>query len=193
LSKKLNDHILSFSNTQKQVLDHILNNENLSQFEREEMIMKMLNDGKLDSKVRNELYKRILKDPGMLPPEERKKVLKEMLSNLKNLDRLNASRFNLLKLLIILYSSDAQKELLKQLLENPDLTPEERETLLKQLYENMDNLDPTVRKELMKKLIKNPNLLPPKEREKLMKEMIKNMGDLDETTKADLMRQILEK
>ncbi len=155
--------------------------------------MKMLNDGKLDSKVRNELYKRILKDPGMLPPEERKKVLKEMLSNLKNLDRLNASRFNLLKLLIILYSSDAQKELLKQLLENPDLTPEERETLLKQLYENMDNLDPTVRKELMKKLIKNPNLLPPKEREKLMKEMIKNMGDLDETTKADLMRQILEK
>ena len=47
----------------------------------------MLNDGKLDSKVRNELYKRILKDPGMLPPDERKKVLKEMLSNLKNLDR----------------------------------------------------------------------------------------------------------
>jgi beta-lactamase class A len=129
----------------------------------------------------------------MLPPEERKKVLKEMLSNLKNLDRLNAYHFNWSKCLIIIYYSDAQKELLKQLLENPDLTPEERETLLKQLYENMDNLDPTVRKELMKKLIKNPNLLPPKEREKLMKEMIKNMGDLDETTKADLMRQILEK
>jgi hypothetical protein len=94
LSLKLKDHIFSFSNTQKQVLDHILNNEHLSQFEREEMIMKMLNDGKLDSKVRNELYKRILKDPGMLPPEERKKVLKEMLSNLKNLDRLNAYHFN---------------------------------------------------------------------------------------------------
>lgn len=70
------------------MLDHILNNENLTQEQREEMLMQMLNNDKLDANVRKELYKRILKDPKMLPPEERKRVLKDMIDNLKNLDGL---------------------------------------------------------------------------------------------------------
>ncbi len=47
----------------------------------------MLNNENLDPNVRKELYKRILADSSLLPPEERKRLLKDMISNLKNLDR----------------------------------------------------------------------------------------------------------
>lgn len=38
-------------------------------------------------------------------------------------------------------NSEAQKQLLQQLLENPNLDPEQREKLLKDLVSNIGNLD----------------------------------------------------
>lgn len=45
------------------------------------------NSENLDPNVKRELFKRLLQNPHLLPPGEREKVLKEMLSNIKNLDR----------------------------------------------------------------------------------------------------------
>ena len=69
-------------------------------------------------------------------------MLKDLFSNIGNLDRYikeRARKFN--KLTLLVYLSETQKELMRQLLENPDLVPpEQREKLLKDLLTNIGSL-----------------------------------------------------
>ena len=66
----------------------------------------------------------MLENPDLLSPEERNKLIEDLIANMGDLD------------------SETQKKLLKQLLENPDLLPPgEKEKLIQHLMSNLSNLD----------------------------------------------------
>ena len=83
-----------------------------------------------------------MENPNLVSAEEREKIIKDLVANIGNLDRQLFLSAILVFFILLILDSETQKQLLKQLLENPDLmSHEEREKILKELVANMANLD----------------------------------------------------
>ena len=81
--------------------------------------------------------------------------------------------------------------MLSKLLENPDnLTQKEREKILNQLMQEIDNVkDPEMKKKLITDMLANVKDLPPE----TMTQLLSNINDLPPGEQKELLKQILEK
>ncbi|CAF1088982.1 unnamed protein product [Rotaria sp. Silwood1] len=198
--------------------------------ERQKLLEKMLeNSDQLDPKTKAKLMEQMLKTLDDLPNEERQKVLSKMLDNSDNLTP--AMRNKLMdemikninqmppeereKFLADLVNDPDKKDLLKELLNNGQLSNEMKKKIVDEMtkkpidpstllsvLKNSKEIPPEILEKVLQsvenmsakelnELAKNLNSLPPEMKQRVMKEMMKNIRDLDSKTQANIVRELL--
>ncbi len=87
-----------------------------------------------------------------------------------------------------------QKELLNELLKNPNLIKDKAayEKAILGLMDNLDAMPENVRRDMMKNIAKNINQLSKEAKEKVLKEVFKNLENSTQETRKDVLKQLLK-
>ncbi|CAF1010666.1 unnamed protein product [Adineta steineri] len=176
---------------QKLIQDLLNKDSGLDQATRVKLLAKLLeNPDNLTKEERDKVLNQIMNEIGSVKdPEMKKKLLSELVTNLKDLPPETMSQ---LITNIQTLSTKEQKELLKQILDKFDeLSPEQKEKLVDDLLKSAASMPLEVQKQMIADLIKGLKDLPPEERKKLLEKMLNN-PNLDPSVRAKLMEEMLK-
>ncbi|CAF3600523.1 unnamed protein product [Rotaria sp. Silwood1] len=168
------------------------NMDNLPPAVKEKLIQDLLNkDSDLDQETRVKMLAKLLENPENLTQEEREKVLNQLMQEIDNVKDPEMKK----KLLNDMLSNlkDLPPETMTQLLSNiNDLPPSEQKELLKQILEKFDELPPEMKEKLVDDLLKSAAGMPAEVQKQMITDLLNEMKDLSAEERTKLMEKVLD-